>query len=562
VIKTIFDKTIMVVRLLRLHFIGHVLHKYCLRIWYFFRKVDPFFYRSTYYDISGLSIDLAIQHFHLYGKQEGRISSFFHLLSKLDSWKILSFSNDGYKICNPDIPPNFSRLESLVHYLQYKSKENRSFVPDKMYSRDLQIAILEKVVERPLNNKERILLVDSFNLRNIVTSFYSIFINSESYRKLATDPSIGVFQIMNIVSLRLNRPLNPFELKLYFNKIIMSSEGFKEFWIYLFTAAFKEMNVLKIFLSEKEARTLTTEHLATENIVGINTYQVLLTSAPKTDYLPNLSSQKVSFITSMYNGIEFLPSFLENMTNLVGFKDLCELHIMDANSDQEVWPIIKKYTSSFPNIFYYQLDHRATIYEVWNSLISKCSYDLISNANLDEIKHANFLIDFISFAELNKNVDIFYSDYAYTSKYNPNLFKEIHLGNTNATNLPHCNFVSLNHFNSPHCAPVWRKSLHDQVGFFDTSLISAADWEFWIRCSSAGKKFLKFNEILTAYYFNPNGVSTSTSKGVMEQWPVRKFYIDELIKIYSEIENSLFNRLKSGNIFKDLIIVSESINLK
>jgi hypothetical protein len=73
---------------------------------------------------------------------------------------------------------------------------------------------------------------------------------------------------------------------------------------------------------------------------------------------------------------------------------------------------------------------------------------------------------------------------------------------------------------------------------------------------------LKFNEILTAYYFNPNGVSTSTSIGVMEQWPVRKYYIDELIKIYSEIENSLLYKLRSHNIFKDLILVSESINLK
>ena len=56
--------------------------------------------------------------------------------------------------------------------------------------------------------------------------------------------------------------------------------------------------------------------------------------------------------------------------------------------------------------------------------------------------------------------------------------------------------------------PMWRKNLHNKCGFFDETYKSAADWEFWLRCSFAGEKIKDVKEIIGLYYFNPKGLST------------------------------------------------------
>jgi hypothetical protein len=45
-----------------------------------------------------------------------------------------------------------------------------------------------------------------------------------------------------------------------------------------------------------------------------------------------------------------------------------------------------------------------------------------------------------------------------------------------------------------------RKSLHRELGLFDTSFKSAGDWEFWLRCLWKGKKFYRTNTPHVVYY--------------------------------------------------------------
>ena len=56
---------------------------------------------------------------------------------------------------------------------------------------------------------------------------------------------------------------------------------------------------------------------------------------------------------------------------------------------------------------------------------------------------------------------------------------------------------------------MWRKSIHDKYGLFDSKYRSAGDWEMWLRAASQGSQFKKINELLGLYYFNPTGVSTN-----------------------------------------------------
>ena len=63
--------------------------------------------------------------------------------------------------------------------------------------------------------------------------------------------------------------------------------------------------------------------------------------------------------------------------------------------------------------------------------------------------------------------------------------------------------------NSPHCMPLWKKSLHDRYGYFDEKYLTAADGDLWLRCAVAGCKISMINHPVGLYYENPNGRSTN-----------------------------------------------------
>ena len=85
-------------------------------------------------------------------------------------------------------------------------------------------------------------------------------------------------------------------------------------------------------------------------------------------------------------------------------------------------------------------------------------------------------------------------------------------------------------YNAPHCAPMWRRSLHDRCGVFDETYRSAGDWEFWLRCIRNGVTMHKIEPPLVAYFHNPRGMSTqSDTPSAREEAAIRRAYRDLLI---------------------------------
>ena len=77
---------------------------------------------------------------------------------------------------------------------------------------------------------------------------------------------------------------------------------------------------------------------------------------------------------------------------------------------------------------------------------------------------------------------------------------------------------------------MWRRKLHDELGWFDTRYRSAGDYEFWMRCLDAGKKFYKINDPHVVYYQNPKGLSTRPdTRGVAEAMDIHKRYCRKLM---------------------------------
>jgi GT2 family glycosyltransferase len=78
---------------------------------------------------------------------------------------------------------------------------------------------------------------------------------------------------------------------------------------------------------------------------------------------------------------------------------------------------------------------------------------------------------------------------------------------------------------------MWRKSLHDELGYFDETLDCASDWDFWIRIS--GKYQLQhIPEFLGLYYYNQEGIEHGSKiHSLYERYVVGRRYGTEYIAV-------------------------------
>jgi glycosyltransferase involved in cell wall biosynthesis len=239
---------------------------------------------------------------------------------------------------------------------------------------------------------------------------------------------------------------------------------------------------------------------------------------------------KVSILTSVYDGDEYIRPFLEDITRQTIFESKCELIIVNANSPGSEEEVIKEYVDKYPdNIKYKKLDEDPGIYGTWNIALSMATGEFITNANLDDRKAVNSLeLHAINLFQ-NEDIDLVYADMLITDK--PNETFENNSSSGRKYNFPDYSYEALCNFNMPHASPMWRKIIHDNYGTFDEKFRSAGDWEMWLRAASKGSKFKKINDVVGLYYFNPTGISTNPEN---DSW--KREEEEEVFKKYSSLE--------------------------
>lgn len=242
---------------------------------------------------------------------------------------------------------------------------------------------------------------------------------------------------------------------------------------------------------------------------------------------PRSEGIKVSAIASLYRGGNYIEKFLEN----IGAQTLgeqFELIIIDANSPENESEAIRRFQATHPNVVYKRMDYRIGIYDAWNVGVEMARGKYITNTNLDDLRHPCSLALQAAALDQLPFVDVVYQDFYYSLDHDLDFDEVAAFGFK--SNLPIVMPVNLLHFNSPHNAPMWRKTLHTEMGLFDTSLKSAGDHDFWLRCALAGKTFYKLNFPHVAYYQNPQGVSTRPdSPGRLEGPRLIKKYARQLL---------------------------------
>lgn len=230
---------------------------------------------------------------------------------------------------------------------------------------------------------------------------------------------------------------------------------------------------------------------------------------------------RISVITSIYKSSRFIRHFLQDIKRQSIFNE-CEFLLLDADSPDNEILAIEPYLS-FSNIKYFNIG-KTSVYEAWNKGIELSTSNLLTNWNTDDRRAYDSLQKQVEFLENNLYSDVCYGQTIISYKENE-LFelcdsKEIYPAyeGTLKNQLIH---------NSPHCLPVWRKSIHTRFGLFDTSYFSAADYDMWFRVLKGGGKLNKLEITTGIYYRNPDGISSNKKtleKAINEVISIRHKY--------------------------------------
>ncbi|MEJ5286941.1 MAG: Methyltransferase, FkbM family [Candidatus Kapaibacterium sp.] len=218
----------------------------------------------------------------------------------------------------------------------------------------------------------------------------------------------------------------------------------------------------------------------------------------------------VTAIVSTYNSEKFIRGRLENLTNQTLFKkNLLEIIVVDAGSQQNEKIVVEEYRNKFPNkIKYIRTPNRIPLYAAWNIGIKNANGKFITNANTDDRHHPMGMEILANELEESPEVDLVYCNYIITE-----------VENQTFENCTPSGYTIYPYFDKQHLlyvtyighSPMWRKSLHSKFGYFDESYRVAGDLEWWLRISE-NCLFKHIPLLLGLYYWNPKGIGNYNSE--------------------------------------------------
>ncbi len=262
-------------------------------------------------------------------------------------------------------------------------------------------------------------------------------------------------------------------------------------------------------------------------------------------------SPKVSAIVSTYNSEIFIEGCLLDLTSQTLFEEgNLEIVVVDSGSEQNEGDIVKKFRDTFENITYTKTPVRESLYQAWNRGIKLAKGEYVTNANTDDRHRKDALGLLAGYLEEYPGIDLVYSD-CYVSTQPNQPFES----NDHSRVYRYPTFFapeSLLHFQFG-IHPMWRKSVHDQIGYFDESYRVAGDYDFNLRFA-AFSKAEHIPEVLGLYYLSPQTVSFQGTGMEDENQRIYRTYRTQeyILKLYANAGWEITTPLQKAAAFNDM----------
>ncbi len=220
----------------------------------------------------------------------------------------------------------------------------------------------------------------------------------------------------------------------------------------------------------------------------------------------------VTAIVSTYNAEQFIRGCLEDLQGQT-IADRLEIIVINSASPQGEERIVKEFQRKYSNIKYLRTGTRESLYKAWNRGIRMAGGKYITNANTDD-RHSPDALEVLSLAlEENPGVGFAYADCLVTTRENER-FEE----NSADRCLIFPPFskrqLLVRQFFGSH--PMWRRSLHESVGYFSEQYQVTGDYDFYIR---AGLKCdgLHVPRFLSLYCERPGSIEHANIERMNEE---------------------------------------------
>ena len=235
----------------------------------------------------------------------------------------------------------------------------------------------------------------------------------------------------------------------------------------------------------------------------------------------------VDIITSAFNCDDFIEGYFIDLTSQTFFKQ-STLTIVAPRPSAKLTKLTKFYQRQYENINLISINGDHGISSCLNIALLNTKAPFINIANTDDRKRKDAIERLFLSIYLDDTIDLVYAR-SLVSKF-PNQTFEAHTCDQLYPCYEFAGLRGLMKHNSPHCSPLWRRSIHEKVGFFDEELKSCADSDMWMKAAANGSQFKMVDEILGIYYDNPNGMSTRA-----EDWREREQEIKRKNKRYERL---------------------------
>lgn len=215
---------------------------------------------------------------------------------------------------------------------------------------------------------------------------------------------------------------------------------------------------------------------------------------------------KVSAIVSAYNAQQFIRGRIDDLMNQTLYKrGELEIIVVNSASTDRTQAILER--EYLPHITLIQTPFRESMYAAWNRAIKLAKGEYIVPANVDDRLRDDAYEMMATCLEEHRVYDMVCPDSYITAQPNASW------DNFEASYEPpyttgRLDFVNSRHSLFEHCkignTPMWRKRLHVNFGYFDTSYLIAGDYEFALRLTVSNAPIVYIPDVLGLFYFHPS----------------------------------------------------------
>ena len=211
---------------------------------------------------------------------------------------------------------------------------------------------------------------------------------------------------------------------------------------------------------------------------------------------------KITAIISTYNSESHIAECLSDLVNQT-VADQIEIVIIDADSPQNERAVVERFQDEFANIRYYRTATRIGIYAAWNMAVELARGEYIITVSTNDRLRLDACEILARTLDERADVSLVYGN-SFLTKVPHESFEKATL--CGLYRWPAFNFQQL----LDHCMvgphPMWRRSVHQDIGYFNEEFVALGDQDFWLRL---GERFRLMNvpDFTGVYYVSESSIS-------------------------------------------------------